>query len=119
MSVLTQRIASEIESAPEPVQAEVLDFVLFVKARKGSAVSANSAGARIRRTEGVCGGEACIGMSRIAVWMLEEARRVGVQDIDLLKDYPALSIYDLEAAWEYVATHPDEIESAIRANQAA
>jgi hypothetical protein len=35
VTFLTQRIVSEIEAAPEPVQAEVLDFVLFVKARAG------------------------------------------------------------------------------------
>lgn len=35
MSVITQRIVSEIESTPEPFQAEVLDFVIFLKSRKG------------------------------------------------------------------------------------
>ena len=33
MSVIAQRLWSEIESAPELVQAEVLDFILFVKAK--------------------------------------------------------------------------------------
>ncbi len=118
MTVLTQRIVSEIESAPEPIQAEVLDFVLFVKARAGGTMeSAVSEG--IRRTAGVCGGEACIGMTRIAVWMLEEARRAGVGELDLLKDYPGLSVNDLEAAWRYVETHREDIEQAIRANREA
>jgi len=111
MSVLTQRLLTEIESAPEPVQAEVLDFVLFVKARHS--------GAAIERTPGVCGGEACIGKTRIAVWMLEEARRQGVSDAELLQDYPALSAADLAAAWAYVEAHPAEIESAIQANLVA
>ena len=117
MSVLTQRIVSEIESAPEPIQAEVLDFVLFVKARTGG--TQESAVSRIRRTPGVCGGEACIGMTRIPVWMLEEARRTGVGELDLLKDYPGLSVDDLEAAWRYVETHREEIEQAIRTNREA
>jgi uncharacterized protein (DUF433 family) len=38
---------------------------------------------------------------------------------DLLKDYPALSVFDLEAAWQYVETHREEIEQAIRLNQEA
>ncbi len=118
MSTLTQRIVSEIESSPEPVQAEVLDFVLFVKARACTAPIPGSSG-RIQRTPGICGGEACVGMTRIAVWMLEEARRSGVGDLDLLKDYPGLSVFDLEAAWKYVETHRDEIEQAIRLNQEA
>ncbi|MCU0795917.1 MAG: DUF433 domain-containing protein [Akkermansiaceae bacterium] len=118
MSTLTERIVSEIEGAPEPVQAEVLDFVLFVKARAGAVAIPGSSG-RIQRTPGICGGEACVGMTRIAVWMLEKARRAGVGDLDLLKDYPGLSVFDLEAAWQYVESHHDEIEQAIRLNQEA
>jgi uncharacterized protein (DUF433 family) len=111
MSVLTQRLLREIESAPEPIQAEVLDFVLFVKARHSDAA--------IERTPGVCGGEACIGKTRIAVWMLEEARRQGARDGELLQDYPSLRTADLAAAWTYVRAHPEEIESAIQANLVA
>ena len=108
MSVLTQRLLTEIESAPEPVQAEVLDFVLFVKARHS--------GASAERTPGVCGGEACLGKTRIAVWMLEEARRQGVSDGEVLQDYPGLCAADLAVAWAYVDAHLEEIESAIQAN---
>jgi len=115
MSVLTDRISREIESVPEPIQAEVLDFVLFVKARNASA----EASPAIRRTPGVCGGEACIRMTRIAVWMLEEARRSGVSDSELLSDYPDLNTDDLAAAWQYVGEHGDEIASAIAANREA
>ena len=118
MTALTQRIVSEIESSPEPVQAEVLDFLLFVKARAGTNPDPGSSG-RIQRTPGVCGGEACVGMTRITVWMLEEARRAGVGDLDLLKDYPSLSVFDLEAAWQYVETHSQEIDEAIIRNQQA
>jgi len=85
MTALTQRIVSEIEAAPEPVQSEVLDFVLFIKARAGATPDFGASG-RIHRTPGVCGGEACVGMTRVAVWMLEEAHRAGVGDLELLKD---------------------------------
>ncbi len=113
MSLLTDRISREIESVPEPIQAEVLDFVLFVKARNASA----EVSPVIRRTAGVCGGEACIRMTRIAVWMLEEARRSGVSDAELLSDYPDLNEDDLAAAWHYVGEHGDEIASVIAANR--
>ena len=112
MSVLTQRIVSEIESAPEPVQAEVLDFVILLKAGKDAAARPTF----IRHTPGVCGGEACLRHTRVAIWMLEEARRAGASGEDLLADYPGLTREDLEAAWQYVATHREEIENAIRAN---
>ncbi len=118
MTALTQRIVSEIEAASEPVQSEVLDFVLFVKARAGATPDSGNSG-RIHRTPGVCGGEACVGMTRVAVWMLEEARRKGVGDLELLKDYPGLSVFDLEAAWEYVKSHSGEIAQAIQLNRDA
>ena len=108
MSVLTQRLLAEIESAPEPIQAEVLDFVLFVKSKRSCE--------EIEHTSGVCGGEACIGKTRIAVWMLEEARRQGATDEELLQDYPGITATDLHAAWAYVEAHRSEIENAIQAN---
>ena len=37
MSTLTQTLFTEIESAPEPVQREVLDFVVFLKTRSSAA----------------------------------------------------------------------------------
>ena len=113
MSALTQRIVSEIETAPEPIQEEVLDFLLFIKSRAGKAFGG------IRRTPGVSGGEACVGLTRVSVWMLEEARRTGVKDADLLKDYPGLSVNDLESAWKYVDSNPVEIDAAIRRNREA
>ena len=78
--------------------------MLFVKARAGSAPIPGSS-VRIQLSPGICGGEACVGMTRIAVWMLEEAHRAGVGDLDLLKDYPGLSVLDLESAWQYVESH--------------
>ena len=85
--------------------------MLFVKARRSRG--------GIERTPGVCGGEACIGPTRIAVWMLEDARRQGVSDGQLLEDYPGLTAEDLGAAWAYVEEHRGEIEAAIEANLVA
>ena len=48
---------------------------------------------------------------------MEEARRAGVGDLELLKDDPGISVFDLEAAWQYVETHREEIEQAIRLNR--
>ena len=71
----------------------------------------------IRKTPGVIGGDACIGNRRIAVWMLVEARNVGISDEQLLTDYdPPLTRAELDAAWRYAAAHPEEIARAIREN---
>ena len=71
----------------------------------------------IFRTPGVCGGDACVGASRLAVWMLEESRRAGMSDQQLHEAYPALTQEELAAAWQYVSDHPEEIEQAIAENE--
>ncbi|HEY1051981.1 MAG TPA: DUF433 domain-containing protein [Prosthecobacter sp.] len=96
----------------------MLDFVLFVKAR-GDQSGKSTVKTSIRHTPGVCGGEACLGNSRIAVWMLEEARRAGVNYAGLLLDYPSLTARDPAEAWTYVEENSAEIENAIRISHEA
>jgi uncharacterized protein (DUF433 family) len=78
-----------------------------------------STDALIQKTPGVIGGDACIRRTRIAVWMLVNARRLGISDEQLLHDYPGLTQEDLNAAWAYHAAHPEEIETSIRENEEA
>ena len=73
----------------------------------------------IEKTTNVCGGDACIARTRVPVWVLEQARRLGATETDLLADYPSLTAADLTAAWAYVGAHRREVESAIRANEEA
>jgi uncharacterized protein (DUF433 family) len=73
----------------------------------------------IEKTSRVCGGEARIAKTRIPVWVLVEARRLGYSDADLLTSYPTITTTDLANAWVYAQTHPDEIELAIERNQVA
>jgi uncharacterized protein (DUF433 family) len=73
----------------------------------------------IEKTPRVCGGAACIAKTRIPVWVLVEARRIGYNDRDLLTSYPTLQATDLANAWNYAAAHSDEIELAIERNEAA
>jgi uncharacterized protein (DUF433 family) len=65
-----------------------------------------------------CGGDACIRDSRIPVWVLVNFRRLGGSDADIEQSYPSLCPADLEAAWEYAEANPDEIDEAIRENEA-
>jgi uncharacterized protein (DUF433 family) len=67
---------------------------------------------------GVCGGDPCIVRTRIPVWLLEQARRLGTSESALLEAYPALRAEDLANAWAYVRSHASEIEEQIRANEA-
>jgi len=70
-------------------------------------------------TSGVCGGEPRIAGTRIPVWSLEQARRLGASEADLLRDYPGLRAADLVNAWTFVSTHREQIEAQIRENEEA
>jgi len=67
----------------------------------------------------VCGGDACIAGTRISVWVLEQARQMGISEAQLLLDYPALGAQDLANAWSYVRSHRSEIDEQIRRNEGA
>jgi uncharacterized protein (DUF433 family) len=68
---------------------------------------------------GVCGGEPCILRTRIPVWALEQARRLGITEDQLLRSYPTLRAEDLANAWAFVRSHRVEIDEQIRQNEAA
>ena len=76
-------------------------------------------GSGIVSTAGVCGGEPRIAGTRIPVWTLEQARRLGASEADLLRDYPGLRAANLVNAWTYVVTHREELEAQIRENEEA
>ena len=64
-----------------------------------------------------CGGEACVRDTRITVWGLIAYRRLGMSDAEIIHAVQGLTAADLEAAGEYAAAHPSEIDEAIRANE--
>ena len=72
----------------------------------------------IESTPSVCGGDPCIVRTRIPIWVLENYRRLGATDADLLRAYPTLRAEDVANAWAYVRSHRDEIEQQIRENEA-
>lgn len=67
----------------------------------------------------VAGGEACIVRTRIPVWVLVQARKLGVSEADILRDFPALRAEDLVNAWAYYRSHREEIERQISENEMA
>ena len=67
----------------------------------------------------VCGGEPCIVRTRITVWLLEQARRLGTSEQALLAAYPSLRAEDLVNAWAYTRSHAEEIDAQIRENETA
>jgi uncharacterized protein (DUF433 family) len=81
--------------------------------RKGAEMSG------IENTSDVCGGDARIIRTRIPIWVLEQFRRQGASEAEILQNYPKLKAEDLVRTWAYVKSHPEEIESQIRQNEEA
>ncbi|NCC34556.1 MAG: DUF433 domain-containing protein [Chloroflexia bacterium] len=73
----------------------------------------------IERTPAILDGEARIMRTRIPIWVLVQARRLGATEAELLRSYPTLRAEDLTHAWAYARAYPDEIDQAIRENEAA
>jgi len=71
----------------------------------------------ITKTPGVCGGRACIRDTRISVWGLVAYRRLGAADEEILRAVQGLTPEDLQAALEYAAANPREIDNDIRENE--
>lgn len=71
----------------------------------------------ITKTPEVCGGRACIAGHRITVWGIVAYRRLGMSDGRILEAIQGLTPADLDAAFDYAAAHPDEIDRDIRENE--
>ena len=67
----------------------------------------------------VCGGEACIAGARIPVWLLEQSRRLGMSEAEILRSYPTLRAADLVNAWAYVQRFKEDIDRQIDENEEA
>ncbi len=73
----------------------------------------------IEKTPGVLGGSACVVRTRIAVFLVENYRRLGWTEAKLPANYPTLRAADLVHAWAYADSHRQEIDDAIARNEAA
>ena len=71
----------------------------------------------IESTPTVMGGEPCIVRTRIPVWLLVQARKLGSSEADLLKAYPTLRAEDFTNAWAYYSAHRQDIEQQIQENE--
>src|SRR4051794_33988086 len=66
----------------------------------------------------VCGGEPSIVRTRIPVWLLEQARRLGASEQELLAAYPSLRAEVLVNASAYARSHSAEMNAQIGDNEA-
>src|SRR5260370_23617694 len=74
-------------------------------------------GSWIRKTPGVCGGDACIRNTRIPVWGLAEWRNLGLSDDEIIERVGGGTRDDLSAAWAYHQSYRQEIGNALREDE--
>lgn len=123
-----EKLYQLIQTLPENQINEVLNFAEFLRQKQLTTPQSNTiprdiASAQVQqlieKTPGVVGGDACIRGTRIPVWELVEYRQLGASTSKILEAYPQLTEPDLQAAWDYDRSFPDEIAAAIAANEAA
>ncbi len=98
---------------PEMTPAEKAQVLQWIARDLGGALPG------IESTPGVSGGEPCIVRTRIPVWVLVQARKLGSSEADILKSYPTLMAEDLTNAWAYYRAYKPEIEQQIIDNETA
>ncbi|MEN8443488.1 MAG: DUF433 domain-containing protein [Cyanobacteria bacterium J06555_13] len=67
----------------------------------------------IQKTTGVCGGHARVRNTRIPVWTLVSLTKQGMDENELLKDFPGLTHFDLLAVQSYYKASKTEIDDLI------
>ena len=63
------------------------------------------------------GEDGCVRDMRITVWGLVASQRLGMSENEILQAVQGVNHADLEAAWKYAASHAEEFDEAIRANE--
>jgi uncharacterized protein (DUF433 family) len=113
MTDATGRLEAVARLLAEMTPAEKAQLLQWVAAELGDVFPG------IESRPDVCGGEPCVVRTRIPLWVLEQARRLGASEADLLRMYPTLRAQDLANAWAFVRAHREAIELQIRENEAA
>lgn len=60
---------------------------------------------------------ASVGRVPIPVWKLVGYRRLGWSDLQILENFPHLQPEDLQTAWNYADTYPEQINQNLEINQ--
>jgi uncharacterized protein (DUF433 family) len=82
MSILHE-FEKELESLTRAEKAQLLQWI---------ARDLGDAFPGIESRPSVYGGEPCIVQTRIPVWVLEQSRRLGISEAELLHSYPTLGL---------------------------
>lgn len=101
------------ELLPDMTPAEKAQVLQWIAHDLGGALPG------IESRPGVVGGDPCIVRTRIPVWLLVQARKIGASEAKILSSYPTLTAEDLTNAWTYYRANRDEVEQQIVENEKA
>jgi uncharacterized protein (DUF433 family) len=110
-----EELRRQVLELPDKDQEDVLTWLIEQRRLTRNRVAVPG----IKSTPGVCGGSACVGNTRIPVWLLDSFRRLGSTEEELLSGYPGLRPEDLANAWKYAELNPLEIDHEILMNELA
>lgn len=105
---IVEKINEDLKQLPLILQSEALNFVEYLVFKHESLSSSKKS--VIESTPDICFGKPRIRNTRIPVWLLVSFRNQGASNQELLRNYPSLTLTDLEAAWDYYRNHKDEID---------
>ena len=77
----TKELEQQINDLPDSDKAQLLQTLFF---------ALTDIWPGIEKTPGVMGGDACIVRTRIPIWALEQYRRLGWTEAQILENYPSL-----------------------------
>ena len=103
----------------DPLAREAIAFELFQGLAREQRQSSALPFPSIVATPNVCGGEPRLIRTRIPIWTLEQMRRLGISEIEILRSYPTIRATDLAQAWAYADGHREEMDQSIRLNEEA
>jgi uncharacterized protein (DUF433 family) len=101
---------------PKMNRAEMAQLLQWTQGAATSEVRDARTGIESRAA--VCCGDPCIAGTSVPVWVLEQARRLGISELELLEAYPMLDSQDLANAWAYIRSHRAEVARQIEDNEA-
>jgi len=110
VTALLEQVGEMIGRLSRPEKAQILQWVVS---------DLGDAFPGVESRPGICGGEPCMVRTRIPVWTLVQARRLGASEADLLRAYPVLNAGDLAEAWAYYRAHREDIDQQVAANEEA
>jgi len=71
----------------------------------------------IQKTIGVCGGDARVRNTRIAVWTIISLQKQGADRVEILRNFPSLNNDDFSNIQAYYTEHQLEIDNAIASTE--